>query len=192
MPAGRPQIDWDGLRERMLRTQLALEKSAADDPDYVEAVFRRRAARLSQPAVQYSARSTGTEYLVFSLRSERYALPLRSVAEVVARPSITPVPGSPPELQGVMNLRGEIRPVWDLARRLGLPEQGKPAPGCVLVLRGRRQPTGWQVDHVEQVRAMPAQEWRKSGAQSDRVKGTTPDMITLLAVEALLTEEGSR
>jgi len=77
-------------------------------------------------------------FLVFSLAGEWYAVPLaqvryiwsvrwiQSVEEKAATPIesvevFTPIPGAPPEVRGVMSLRGRMVVVYDTYRRLGLP-----------------------------------------------------------------------
>lgn len=54
--------------------------------------------------------------------NEHYSLPVEQVREVAELGDMTPVPGSPSEILGVRNLRGEVIPVVALARMLGLRE----------------------------------------------------------------------
>jgi purine-binding chemotaxis protein CheW len=59
-------------------------------------------------------------WLGFSLKGQRYALSLTSVREVIRPNNITPVPGAPDDVLGIVNLRGQIVPVLDGRRRFGL------------------------------------------------------------------------
>ena len=59
-------------------------------------------------------------WLGFSLKGQRYALSLTSVREVIRPGDITPVPGAPDDVLGIVNLRGQIVPVLDGRRRFGL------------------------------------------------------------------------
>lgn len=66
---------------------------------------------------------TGTQndaWLGFSLKGQRYAVSLASVREVIRPGDITPVPGAPADVLGIVNLRGQIVPVLDGRRRFGL------------------------------------------------------------------------
>lgn len=63
--------------------------------------------------------------LLLPVGSELHALYLGVVREVVPAGLITVVPGAPSWLLGVMNLRGEILPVVDTARSLGVTDAGK-------------------------------------------------------------------
>jgi purine-binding chemotaxis protein CheW len=54
--------------------------------------------------------------------TEEYGLPIKSVQEVITAPRITRVPKSPAYIRGVINLRGNVIPVIDLALRFGIGE----------------------------------------------------------------------
>jgi purine-binding chemotaxis protein CheW len=83
---------------------------------------------------------------------EHYALPVERVLEVAELGDLAPVPGSPAEVMGVCNLRGQVLPVMDLARVLGLP-QGEPGRIVVTELAERR--AGLAVDAVIDVGELP-------------------------------------
>lgn len=51
----------------------------------------------------------------FELGSQCFGLPVKHIREVLARPSLVKVPGAPAHLAGLINLRGEILTVLDLA-----------------------------------------------------------------------------
>lgn len=58
--------------------------------------------------------------LLLPVDDEWYAVDVRSVREVIARPVVTRVPTAPSPLLGLFNLRGEIVPLFDTATLLGL------------------------------------------------------------------------
>jgi purine-binding chemotaxis protein CheW len=64
--------------------------------------------------------SLGGEYLTFTLDSEEYGIGLLHVREIIEHQPITLVPNAPASLRGVINLRGAVVPVVDLAARFGL------------------------------------------------------------------------
>lgn len=83
--------------------------------------------------------------------------PLRTVQEVLTGTSVTPVPGADLGCAGLLNVRGEIMSVIDLAARLGVepqPELGKP-PSQVIVRTSRGQ-AAVTVDRVTDVAHVPA------------------------------------
>jgi len=72
--------------------------------------------------VPAEAQEPPEEFLGFLLGDERFLVPLISVREVGKVPRLTEVPHSPEALVGVMNLRGELLPVYDAAAGLGIVE----------------------------------------------------------------------
>jgi purine-binding chemotaxis protein CheW len=58
--------------------------------------------------------------LVLPIGDDRYGLDLLEVREVVPQPVLTPLPGAPRAVLGVINLRGDVVPVLDTAHLLGL------------------------------------------------------------------------
>jgi chemotaxis signal transduction protein len=186
----RRPIDWEGVKKRLRESQLALERALVADPERIEAAYRRRAARLAGRQAQAGAVSAPLSVLVFSLGAERCALELTAIREVFPFSGCAPVPRAPEALLGVVNLRGEIRPMADLARLLDLPAGQEDAPGHVLLLRRGGQPVGLRVGRVEGVRqvspgATPGEEG--AGWHARYVRGVTPDMLRILDPEAILS-----
>jgi purine-binding chemotaxis protein CheW len=89
-----------------------------------------------------------TALVVLTLGPAEFALPIRSVREVLRAPVISRVPFAPPAVCGVFGLRGEVIPVIDLGERLF----GQPArrPGSVVVVRaeGMAESAALLVDSV--------------------------------------------
>jgi purine-binding chemotaxis protein CheW len=73
---------------------------------------------------------TGVHVFV-RLGAESYALSVDHVLEVVDGGGISPLPGAGPHVMGVRNLRGQVVPVFDLARLLGAERTGPPERICV-------------------------------------------------------------
>lgn len=63
---------------------------------------------------------TAEKYLTFGVGSERYAIPVTKVEEVLELQPITKVPRCPVFLLGIVNVRGRLIPVMDMRLRLGL------------------------------------------------------------------------
>lgn len=83
---------------------------------------------------------------------EHYALPVEGVREIAPVGRISPVPGSPPEVLGVWNLRGDVMAVVDLAGVLGI-EAGK--PGRVVVAEAGDLHAALAVEEVIDVCSLP-------------------------------------
>jgi purine-binding chemotaxis protein CheW len=67
-------------------------------------------------------RADERSWLGFVLAGQRYAVSLSCVREVIRCGDVTPVPGAPFEVLGIVNLRGQIVAVLDGRRRFGLSE----------------------------------------------------------------------
>lgn len=99
------------------------------------------------------------EFLAFDLTSETYAVPIATVREIVKVPAVTSVPRVPPHVLGVMNVRGEMLPVYDLKPRLRLAErsprvtgpQDLPRESRVVLLKDPSGDAGILVDRVRGV-----------------------------------------
>lgn len=62
------------------------------------------------------------DLLVFRLGDQRYALRLAVVERVVRAVEVTPLPGAPSTVLGVINVQGRVIPVFSLRRRFGMAE----------------------------------------------------------------------
>lgn len=95
------------------------------------------------------------QYLSFVLRESDYAVPIVKVKEILQYEGVTAVPGTPPSIRGVLNLRGRVVPVIDLGRKFGLGETAATRWTCVLVVEadvgGVVTPTGILADSVREV-----------------------------------------
>lgn len=163
----------------------------------VEAVWRERAKRLSQRPVTAEAGQNAVPVLILTISKERYAIDLPDVIEVLAPVRPTPVPGLAEVFAGVINVHGEIRPVLDLRRLLGMPAPGRETAGSgplarVVLLRQHSRELGLQIDSVEQIRWIGRGELERAGngsvGSSPFIKGSTQDLLMLLSTEALFAE----
>ena len=89
---------------------------------------------------------------VISLAGELFTIELNSVREVFVVESITPVPGMPPGLIGVTNLRGTVIPLLDLRPTFAL-NSDEPLRYAVVVKHGKWQ-VGVLVDTVPEIRTL--------------------------------------
>jgi len=95
------------------------------------------------------------QYLGFFSGDEEYAISILQVKEILQYEVITRVPGTPPSIRGVINMRGSVVPVVDLAVKLGLPESEVSARTCIVIVEtdidGERAVMGVLADSVSQV-----------------------------------------
>ena len=100
------------------------------------------------------------QYLTFRLGDETFALPILVTKEILEYPELTNVPLMAPCVRGVLNLRGSVVPVVDLAVRFGRPASVPTRRTCVVIVEIRCEEqwldVGVVVDGVNQVIDIPA------------------------------------
>lgn len=100
---------------------------------------------------------TGTELQLvgFELGSEKFGVEILSVREIIPVGSITRVPNSPDFVEGIINLRGEVIPVIDLRKRVGVEKCEFQKSTRIIVVELEEQQVGFIVDVVSQVLRIP-------------------------------------
>lgn len=91
------------------------------------------------------------KYLSFKLSSETYAVPIKSVSEIIGLTDITHVPNLPEYMRGIINLRGKVLPVMDLRRKFALPATQYNRETCVVIVEIWTRKIGLIVDTVREV-----------------------------------------
>lgn len=95
------------------------------------------------------------QYLTFRIGNEHYGLELSQTREIIEYSGITEVPLMPNFLRGVINLRGEVVPVIDLAVRLGRKPIEVQKRTCIIVVElqneGQDHVLGLLADAVSEV-----------------------------------------
>lgn len=95
------------------------------------------------------------QHLTFHLAGEEYAIGILRVKEIIEYGVVTTVPGTPQFIRGVINLRGSVVPVVDLAVKFGLPESPVTRRTCIVIveveLEGEQTVMGVVADAVSQV-----------------------------------------
>jgi purine-binding chemotaxis protein CheW len=100
----------------------------------------------------------GSQLCLFTLDNRRYALNLSCVERVVFVVDITPLPKAPPVILGIVNITGDIVPVYDPRSRFGLPERAINLTDQLLIARTSRQTIALLVDSVDGVIEVPEVE----------------------------------
>lgn len=102
------------------------------------------------------------QYLTFHLAGEEYAIDILQVKEIIEYDALTKVPMTPPWVRGVINLRGSVVAVIDLAVKFGHPESPVGKRTCIVIvevdLGGERSVMGIMADAVSQVMALSPEQ----------------------------------
>jgi purine-binding chemotaxis protein CheW len=102
------------------------------------------------------------QYLSFTLGGSDYAVGILQVKEILQYEAITRIPSVPSSIRGVINLRGAVVPVVDLAVKFGLPVTEVTKRTCILIveasLDGERTVVGVVADAVREVLELGTQD----------------------------------
>ncbi len=150
--------------------------------------------------VEQEVKSGAEQFLTFVLGREEYGVTILQVQGIQGWDRVTPIPGTPDFILGVINLRGAIVPVVDLRRRFGMPASEFGPTTVVIVVRvtteGHERILGLVVDAVSDVRSVTEQERMPApdfgtAVKTDFVRGlATVDerMVILLDIDRLVSE----
>src|SRR5262245_58544711 len=120
------------------------------DPEAILAALEQQHDADAEPREEQERVS----YLAFYLGSEVYGLPLEQLREVARVSHLRHVPGAPPGVAGLVNLRGEILCALDVREILGLPAQASAEAPFIVALRGFPDPLGLIVDSIADIYAV--------------------------------------
>ena len=107
------------------------------------------------------------EFVTIMLGSQLCGIDVMKVQDVLGPQKITPVPLAPPEVTGLLNLRGRIVTAIDLRRRLGLEERAEGEKGMSVVVDHDGELYSLTVDSVGEVLRLPADEFERNPATLD-------------------------
>ena len=105
-----------------------------------------------------SGMATSQQFLTFALGTEEYGVEILKIQEIKGFSAITPLPNAPPDVKGVLNLRGAIVPIMDLRKKFGLPEIATTAFTVIVVVQVQAKVMGFLVDAVSDVLTVKTEE----------------------------------
>ncbi len=134
------------------------------------------------------------ELVAFRIGEQEYCVDIMAVREIRGWTPATTLPHAPDFVQGVINLRGTVLPIVDLAARLGLGRAEPTARHVTIVVQIADQIIGLLVDAVSDILTVAAAEIRPtpdvaSGATRQFVKGVFAldnRMISLIELDEVL------
>jgi purine-binding chemotaxis protein CheW len=118
------------------------------------------------------------QLVVFRLRDEEFGVEISQVREIIRIPEITKVPEAPGFIEGVINLRGEVIGIIDLAKQFELPPVEKlEKVARIVVAEIEDKSFGMVVDEVPEVLKIPKEDIEaapdvvQSKVKKDFIKG---------------------
>jgi purine-binding chemotaxis protein CheW len=124
------------------------------------------------------AEADAEQFLTFMLAGEVYAIGILRVKEIIEFGRLTEVPAMPDFIRGVINLRGAVVPVVDLAARFGKPATQVGRRTCIVIVEvdngDDKEVIGVMVDAVNEVLDIPLSEIEAAPSFGTRIR---PDFI---------------
>lgn len=105
------------------------------------------------------------QYVVFSVGEEEYGLPILSVQEIVSLPLLTRIPGVPDYIPGLINLRGNIIPLYILGVKFNKTEVNLNSNSIVVIVqteKDRNMNVGFIVDSVSDVVSITEDDFQEA------------------------------
>lgn len=157
-------------------------------------ILAERARQLARVEIAGEKEERPLDVVEFRLANENYALECRYIREVFFLKSLTPIPGAPDFVLGILNLRGQIVSVIDLAKFFELPAQGLNEPMWVIVLENETMEFGIMAEELLGATSIQAREIQPplptlTGIRADYLKGIAQNRLIVLDAAKILADE---
>jgi purine-binding chemotaxis protein CheW len=138
----------------------------------------------------------GSELISFRIGEQEFCVDIMAVREIRGWTPATPVPHSQRFVKGVINLRGAVLPVVDLADRLGIGVAEESARHVIIVVQIRNRIVGLLVDAVCDILSTAEHKVQRTpdlagDAMQNFVRGLIPldgRMISLIDLDLILDQ----
>lgn len=152
---------------------------------------------MSEGTAETMANDPVMQLVTFRLQDERYGINVMQVQEVLRVSEIAPVPGAPPYVLGIINLRGNVVTVIDTRSRFGLPPTEVDDASRIVIIESDQQVVGILVDRVAEVVELRASEIdtapnvgnEESSRYIQGVVTRDDDLLIVVDLNKLLTDE---
>ncbi|MBC7961449.1 MAG: purine-binding chemotaxis protein CheW [Steroidobacteraceae bacterium] len=183
-------MDWDNLRRRLATASMVVSSEPTQEEK--QGILRKRAQTLARQPLQEETDGV-LDVLEFLLTYETYAIEMRWVAETYPLKELTPLPGTPTFVAGIINVRGRILSVIDIRKFFDLPEKGLTDLNKVIIVHKGAMEFGILADEILGTRSIPLSEVQPpfptlTGIREEYLKGVTRKRTAILDGAKLLTD----
>ena len=136
------------------------------------------------------------EIIAFDLNKQSFCVLTTSIREIRGWSAVTPLPHTAPDTLGVMNLRGKVIPIIDLAAKLGMAAAVASERSAIVVAQAGGSTVGLMVDRVSDILTIPAEELQPvpagagalANAYARGIFARDKEMICFLDIEAVFAD----
>jgi len=190
--AVKKTVNWDEIRRRLESTRTFLEQEHAIAPHEARRILRERAQDLARED-EKTVTEESLEVLEFHLAHESYGIESAHVREVYPLKDYTSLPGTPPFVLGIINVRGRIVSVLDLKKFFDLPQKGITESNKVIILSNGAMEFGILADAVSGTLTVSPDGLQTTlptlkGVRAEYLKGVTPERMVVLDGSRLLAD----
>lgn len=140
-----------------------------------------------------------TQQIIFRVGDGEYGMDVACVSAIETLTNVVSVPNSSAHILGIMNLRGEVLPVYSLRAKFGLPEMSSDEQTKAIVTKSNGVSVAFKVDAVKEIieceqemlSEFPDIARTEQTAYVTRVANKDGRIILLMDQDKLLAEEES-
>lgn len=189
----KSEVNWSEVHRRINAVNLQLARENIPGDEKKKSILRARADALARKAGPEKTDGEQVEVVEFVLAHERYGIESAFVREIYPLKEFTPMPGTPPFVIGVINLRGELISLVDIKKFFDLPEHGITDLNKVIVLKNAVMEFGILADSVEGARKISISELQPTpptftGSREKYSRGITAERAAILDAARLLSD----
>ncbi|NLP46380.1 MAG: chemotaxis protein CheW [Epulopiscium sp.] len=137
------------------------------------------------------------QQVIFNLDQEEYGLDIMKVHGIEKYQPIVKIPNTPNYIEGIINLRGDIHPIYNLRKRFNLASKPVDDNTKIIIVNSNDMMVGFIVDSVteiiqmeeEQIEAPPKLITGINRQYIDGVAKLEDRMVILLDIDLILSEE---
>lgn len=119
------------------------------------------------------------EIVEFEVRGNKYGINVIKVKEIIQPVAVTFIPHAHEHIEGIIQLRGEVLPLVDMARVLGLPGEKTGETDKYIVTEFNKQKV---VFHVQNVTRIHRISWEDIEKPSDMYQGSSSQVIGVIKI----------
>lgn len=184
---------WEKMKEQISHSSEKLKQIYEISPQIRKSILETRAKKLAQK-IKIPVHVPSLDIIEFRLDEERYGLECKYVREVYPLKNLTPIPGTPQFVRGIISVRGEIVSVIDLKKFFELPEKGLTDLTRVIILKNNEMQFGILSEEVMGTLSVPVNEIQPplptlTGIRADYLKGIAKNRLVVLDANKLLSDK---
>ncbi len=186
------RLDWEEIHRRVEAAGRAIAGGYAPGPEEVRCTLKKRAAMLACGKEEVD--SDSLEVVEFLLAGEHYGIESHFICEVYPLKDYTPLPGVPPFVLGLVNVRGRILSVIDIKKFFDMPDRRISDLNTVIIIRDDRMEFGILADAIVGVRTVAVGDMEPplptlTGIRREFLKGVTGERMVILDAARLLADK---